>query len=277
MSTLYISDLDGTLLRSDETTSEYTNRTLNELTKQGILFSYATARSIVTAKKVTAGLEAKIPVIVYNGAFILDHATGEVLAENFFDAGVHEVLQELFAAGVYPIVYAMIEGKERFSYIESMTSQATRNFIATRNDFRKNPVKSTEELLHGSLFYITCIDEAEKLYPVYQTYQDRYHCIYHQDIYSHEQWLEIMPLTSTKANAILKLKKMLGCDKIVAFGDGINDMEMFRLADESYAVQNAAPELKKIATDVIGSNQEDAVARWLANHCTPRVFNTSRK
>ena len=52
MKTLYISDLDGTLLRSSETTSDYTNKTINRLTEQGMIFSYATARSFVTAKKV---------------------------------------------------------------------------------------------------------------------------------------------------------------------------------------------------------------------------------
>ena len=70
---LYVSDLDGTLLRSNETVSEYTSKTLNDLTSEGVLFSYATARSIVTAKKVTKGLDAKIPLIVYNGAFIIDN------------------------------------------------------------------------------------------------------------------------------------------------------------------------------------------------------------
>ena len=45
MRTLYVSDLDGTLLRSDERTSGYTNRTVNRLVGEGMLFSYATARS----------------------------------------------------------------------------------------------------------------------------------------------------------------------------------------------------------------------------------------
>lgn len=43
MKTLYVSDLDGTLLRSDETTSEYTNNVINNLTDRGMIFSYATA------------------------------------------------------------------------------------------------------------------------------------------------------------------------------------------------------------------------------------------
>ena len=55
MRNLYVSDLDGTLLRNDETTSEYTNQVINSLVDKGMLFSYATARSLITAKKVTKG------------------------------------------------------------------------------------------------------------------------------------------------------------------------------------------------------------------------------
>jgi hypothetical protein len=45
MKTLYVSDLDGTLLNSQETTTQYTNQIINELVDNGMLFSYATARS----------------------------------------------------------------------------------------------------------------------------------------------------------------------------------------------------------------------------------------
>lgn len=47
------------------------------------------------------------------------------------------------------------------------------------------------------------------------------------------------------------------------FGDAVNDISMFEAADECYAMENAVPELKAIATGVIGSNNEDGVARWL--------------
>ena len=53
--TLYVSDLDGTLLRHDQTVSPFTAETINTLTARGMLFSYATARSLVTAKTVTKG------------------------------------------------------------------------------------------------------------------------------------------------------------------------------------------------------------------------------
>lgn len=61
MRTLFVSDLDGTLLHSDKTISMYTCDVINKLAEKGIMFSYATARSFITARKVTDGLNAGIP------------------------------------------------------------------------------------------------------------------------------------------------------------------------------------------------------------------------
>ena len=45
--------------------------------------------------------------------------------------------------------------------------------------------------------------------------------------------------------------------------NGKNDIDMFELSDEAYAVENAVDELKEAATAVIGSNNDDGVAKWL--------------
>lgn len=261
--TLYVSDLDGTLLRSDQTTSDYTNRVINQLTEKGIIFSYATARSVYSSRIVTRGLNASIPIILYNGAMILDLKTQEILDSAFFGPDVYPLMDELFAAGIYPTVYAMINGRERFSNLPAKSSGGTLDFIASRNDARKRIVETEAELIAGELFYLTCIETPEKIGPFYEKYRDIFHCVYQKDIYSGEQWLEIMPRGATKANAVLRLKALSGCSRVVAFGDGMNDLEMFGIADEAYATENAVPELKNIATGVIGRNDEDAVAHWL--------------
>ena len=72
-----------------------------------------------------------------------------------------------------------------------------------------------------------------------------------------------MPKKATKANAIIKLKELLGCDRIISFGDAINDIPMFQISNECYAVENAVDELKHLATKVIESNNADGVAKWL--------------
>ena len=91
MKTLYVSDLDGTLLRSTESTSDYTNRTINTLVEKGMLFSYATARSYSTSAKVTKGLSARIPLIVYNGALVIESVTvnGEVAESDALEIVFH--------------------------------------------------------------------------------------------------------------------------------------------------------------------------------------------
>lgn len=254
------------MLRSDVTISDYTSRVITDLTSKGVFFSYATARSYITATKVTEGLHAKIPIITYNGAAIVENDTGRILAKNpYSEAQKQEIFEVLIAGGVCPIVYSYVSEKEKFSYVWEYCSSAAKDFLLTRQgDVRDNPVTCVEDLIKGEVFYFTCIDSYEKLEPLYHQFKDKYHCIFHKDIYSGEQWLEIMPQHVSKANAIAQLKAYLGVDYVVAFGDGTNDMEMFEMADEAYAVENAVEELKAIATGVIGSNDEDGVARWLA-------------
>ena len=237
---LYVSDLDGTLLRSDETISEYTCNVINKLTENGGLFSY------VTAKKVTKGLDAKIPLIVYNGAFVIDNVSEEILISNYFHDEIKEVLTELFTNDIYPIVYSYIDSVEYFSFLTDKCNDGIWAFLnSRRGDKRWREVQSTEELIQGNMFYITCIDAKEKLKPFFEKYKEKYHVVFQQDIYTKEQWLEIK------------------CSKVVSFGDGTNDIDMFNISDEAYAVSNAVDELKQAAAAVIGSNNEDGVAKWL--------------
>ena len=272
MKTLYVSDLDGTLLRSDARTSAFTNSVINRLTAQGMIFSYATARSIITAKKVTEGMSAELPLIVYNGAFVIDSITGERLLEQYFDSSVYPLLDDLFACGIYPIVYTVIGGEEKFSFIPERCTRGIKTFLDSRKgDPRTNAVSSPDGLRSGRIFYITCIDAPEKLEPLWRKYRLDYHCVYSVDMYSGEQWLEIMPKETTKANAITRLKELLCCSRLVVFGDGKNDIDMFRLADEAYAVANADDELIQYADAVILPNDEDGVAKWLEQHVPARI------
>ncbi len=267
MKTLYISDLDGTLLNSKQKTSKYTNSVINRLIEHGVIFSYATARSYKTSSKVTNGMKAAFPLVLYNGAFVLDGNSNQLILSNFFDSSFDSLLRDLIDNNIYPIIYSFIDGKERFSYVIDECSPGVNEFVSSRHgDVRDNPVNSIDDLFGGTPFYITCIDKPEKLKPFYMKYRDTYHCVYQIDMYSNEQWLEIMPKEATKANAILQLKNYLGCDRIVAFGDGVNDIDMFEIADECYAVSNAVDELKAVATGIIKSNDNDGVAKWLAEN-----------
>lgn len=63
------------------------------------------------------------------------------------------------------------------------------SFFSTFNYcFEKVYLKA--ELCTGEMFYVTCIDEKEKLEPLYHKYKGKYHCVFQIDIYTKHQWLE---------------------------------------------------------------------------------------
>lgn len=264
--TLYVSDLDGTLLNNNQCLSKFTIDTINRLIEEGMIFSYATARSYITSSKVTYGISPKIPVIVYNGSFILENGSQQKLLSNFFtEQEVSFIKNILICHDIYPIVYSYINNIEKFSYCNTYITPGAREFLISRKgDIRENLVLS-ENLYNGDIFYFTCIDEQNKLLPVYNLLKNTFNCVYQKDIYSGEQWLEILSSKATKANAIIQLKELLKCDRVISFGDGKNDISMFQISDECYAVENADAELKQIATAIIGSNNTDSVAKWLTD------------
>ena len=238
-----------------------------------MLFTYATARSLESASVVTEGLRLTMPVIVYNGAFIMRPRTqepslpGEILYSQFFtreEAGF--IRENLEKAGISPLVYSFIRERESVSWNTARENEGIKHYLSNRRwDRRLRPLESAEGLYDGNIFYYTCIGEKEELMPLYEVFSRdrRLRCTIQQELYRPEYWCEVMPGKATKAQAIRTLKDMYGCDRVVSFGDAINDIPMFELSDECYAVENAVPELKSAATGIVGSNDGDGVAKWL--------------
>lgn len=267
---LYVTDLDGTLLNTHDRINPQSLAIINDLVKRGMLFTYATARSLVSASVVTQGLSMDIPIIAYNGAFIIHPSTGEILSkESFTREDMKQVIDVLENYNIYPLVYSYVEGEEKVSWIVTEENEGIRRYLSLRkDDKRRRPVSSKEELYQGDMFYFTCIGEKEELQPVYDIFSNnaRFRCTIQQELYRPEYWCEIMPAKATKAEAIHKLKQLWNCDKVVSFGDAVNDIPMFEISDECYAVENAVEELKNLATGIIDSNDNDGVAKWLQRY-----------
>lgn len=265
--TLYVTDLDGTLLNREDSISPFSIQTINDLVEKGMLFTYATARSLVSASKVAAGLSTRIPVIAYNGAFIIQPSAGEILSkEDFTGEERKKVVETLDRYGISPMVYSFVDGIERVSWIPENENDGVKRYLSQRQgDKRFRSVHDRESLYEGEMFYFTCIGEKEELMPVYEIFSNdpAYRCTIQQELYRPEYWCEIMPAAASKSNAIRRLKEMWDCTRVISFGDAINDLPMFEISDECYAVENAVDELKAAATGIIESNENDGVAKWL--------------
>jgi Cof subfamily protein (haloacid dehalogenase superfamily) len=76
------------------------------------------------------------------------------------------------------------------------------------------------------------------------------------------EMLELVPTGTSKASGLEKLLLEFGvtADEMMAVGDGNNDLEMLKLAGIGVAVQNATPDLKKVADHVVSSNEDNGAA-----------------
>ena len=103
-----------------------------------------------------------------------DNITEEILIANYFAEDIYEVLRDLFAHEIYPIIYSYQNNIEKFSYITAKATGGMQAFLNSRKgDKRTNIVTTESELMYGDLFYITCIDKPEKLCLLYTSFRER--------------------------------------------------------------------------------------------------------
>lgn len=274
--TLYVSDLDGTLLTPEQRLSPFTVRVLEYLLGQGVAFTYATARSLYSSGAVTQGLTKRLPVILYNGAFVRWADTGEDVASLGFSTAQRQAVEKILKSrGLSPLVYTVDRGAERVLWRPDRASPGVARYIASRNgDPRLLPVEAGEPLCRGGVFYFTCIGRREELLPAWEALrrEEGACALLQEEIYQPgEFWLEVMPAGATKANGARRLKEGLGCSSMVCFGDGLNDLPLLQAADHACAVANAVPELRAAADEVIPSNAQDGVAKWLLADTAPAL------
>jgi hydroxymethylpyrimidine pyrophosphatase-like HAD family hydrolase len=138
-------------------------------------------------------------------------------------------------------------------------------FRLWKEDPRLRSVNTIDDLYQGELFHIVCVGNRDDLIDVYNYLSEtmKFNCLLQKEYYGEYYWCEILPKNAAKGNTTLVLKDLLKCDKIISFGDEINDIPMFQISDECYAVENAKDELKKHAAGIIESNENDGVAKWL--------------
>ena len=267
---LYVTDLDGTLMHKDLKISDFSVKTINALVEKGVAFTYATARSITSAGTITADLRLRLPVVTRNGAVLADNNTGKIIEKALFTESevdlLKEMLPELPKTG-FVSCYFGDDMKKVFA-----DTQHTPELQGYLDYYKDDPsvVFSSDltGMFRGSPGYVTIIGDKGETGPLYIRAKEYngWECLFQKDVYRDEYWLEIAPQNSTKAKSILKLKEEYGFDKLVCFGDSVNDIPMFEIADEAYAVDNAVDKLKALATGIIGSNEDDAVAKFLIDH-----------
>ncbi len=277
--TLYVSDLDFTLLRSDATLGVRTIDVVNRLIDAGHHFTCATARSYRSAVRVTAELRLTLPLITYGGAVRFDPGTRSIDKVEPLPAETVAAITAVTEAHprVEPLLFAMIDGRDRVCWRHEHATGYVDSFTSRRaNDPRLLPLPDWGQLIGAPVFYATLIGDRDdidgirrELLPVLTDCFDTVG----PDGYNPQQtWFEVMSTRATKAAAARTIADQIGADEIVAFGDNLNDVPLFEVADRSCAVANAVPQLLELADEVVPGNDDEGVASWLERH----VLGTTR-
>lgn len=268
MKALYVTDLDGTLLDNNSRITPRSAELLNELIDSGVLFTAATARTFSTAVPIFKDVKLNCPLILMNGVNIFDPAERKTLISYPIDYDTGRRIVDIFHShGKYPLMYFENDSKMKVEY-QKLLTQSQIDYVGLRQQFYHKDFVQVEDfsLSEGNNFiYVVTLDKKEEIEPIYNEIMSlgNLDCNFYGDTYSGEYFLEVSTKGISKASGAKWVKEYLGADKIIAFGDNMNDMPLFLAADEAYATANACDELKAAADGIIKSNNEDAVAEFI--------------
>lgn len=277
--TLYVTDLDGTLLMPSGQLSQATIGILGDLIEDGVLVTCATARSWTTTKNVLDQFSFRLPVVLHDGALTYDAASRIVLdQQNVAMDAVVAALDILRRRGIAPLINTVNGAQERISWVNTLDSAGIRSFWGGRqNDPRNSPKQCWEALPVTGVLNIAAIGPRPELIDALDELRSSLlascEVVDWGDTYGHQgmAWLNIVAPNISKAHGLTVLARHVGAARIVVFGDNYNDLPMFRLADQGFAVANACAAVLDVASAVIGSNHEDGVATWLKANASPSL------
>lgn len=268
--TLYISDLDGTLLNRSSIVSPHSIEKINYLLQKGMLFTIATARTPATVVPLLEQLQIDIPAVLMNGAVLYDIRRKLYIRTNgFTDNSALRYIDLLEKRGLIPFVYRIDNNKLKVFH-KPLTYDIQREFKRQREN---TPYKEfiptidySVELLDNPPLFLMIIDRFDKLQTAAAEINRAGKCSFfcYRDIVDTEYgYLEIYPKGVSKAATAQQIIDKLTPWEVVAFGDNLNDMPLFKIADRRYAPENAVDEVKQQATAIIADNDHDGVALFL--------------
>lgn len=276
MSPLYVSDLDGTLLSDSATLSEFSRNELQKLLAEGVAFSVASARSVVAMSAMLHGVRLRLPVIEFNGAFISDLESGQHKLINNIDSHLAgELYEVMIKYGHVPLV-STFNGAEDCVYYSKIVNAGARWYVDDRKrtkDRRLRAMQNASSALAEQVVCITAIGSRDQLAEVAEEIESRHLEAVEMHLFENRYspgwyWLTVHDKRASKEQAERMLMEMEGLNgrDLIVFGDDVNDLKLFDIASVSVAVSNAAPDIRGRAMQVIGSNEEDSVVKFIRKH-----------
>jgi Cof subfamily protein (haloacid dehalogenase superfamily) len=257
-------DIDGTLLTPEKSISEKTRTAIHRAQAEGIIVTLATARRYGNSKQYADELGISIPLIICDGALVINHLDGTVLDMNPLPAEIAQHAAEIMVSKrVQPVVQHINRGMEETwagpSKFDNPELEGYSRFIPH---------------LRRMSYDILCQGQPDPLRVVAFASKEAIESIIAEIPRLPCSWnsikegnygsaeISIMNQSCSKASGVARLAKRLGIElsQVMAIGDNNNDIEMLRAVGWGVAMGQATDYVKACAQAVTTSNAEDGVA-----------------
>lgn len=253
---IFMTDLDGTLLTDDKRVLDRDMAAIERFRAGGGLFTAATGRGYLMAKRVVTQLKLNIPAVLFNGAGVFDFEADRFLWQCEIGGHAREYIRKL--TGLFP---------ERLG-IEVLHKHSV--FVPFLNDVEQEhldmegviPDRSAlDEIPNGGWLKFVVAAEPQVLDEVEKAVAE--------GGYEEAQWVrsapfyfECLPKGVDKSRGFAELIKLLKAENrfSVASGDYMNDSAMIQKADLGVAVANAREQVKAVADLVVCDNNSGAIS-----------------
>jgi Cof subfamily protein (haloacid dehalogenase superfamily) len=261
-------DLDGTLLDSNKRISDENARVLRECEARGIKMVFSSGRSFESLRRMALEVGLSSPIISSNGARVDLTPNGPMLSDYPFDPALARTVYDiLLESGIYFIVY----NPGRLFKCNTAAGEWNRGTNALKWDEKKEPalidvvddpaLTVSQGLAHVHKFVAFTPDTA-RLDAIKEKLSRQTPSSLSSSWFDN---VEILRPGAGKGLALRDLAKALGLKKaeVMAFGDNLNDIDMFQSAGVPVAMENAIEPLKALARHIAPHHDQSGVGRAL--------------
>lgn len=274
---LIASDMDGTLLNDEHTISEENIKAIKIAEERGCHFTIVTGRDYSGVKNFFQEFDLKCECILSNGAEYRD-INGDVIERITIDNDtVRKIVQVMMEANVAIEMFTedgMIIINEDI-YKESLL-QRFRRYNKGKTDleiveiarnmydtWKPEMIKDVEGFLDSNtdiLKIMTYHEDAQYIKELKEKLKN-IEGVAVASTFAND--IEISNIQAQKGLILAKVIEKMGIKKeeVIVLGDSFNDYSMFTEFENSFAMENAIPEIKEIAKYITDSNDNDGVAK----------------
>lgn len=257
-------DLDGTLLKSDKMIGERTKKVLQKCQEQGHLVVIATGRPFRASHSYYTELGLQTPIVNFNGAHV-HHPLNSNFPAYHSSIPKETVFSILDICENFHIRNVMVEVIERI-YVKEWDEDLMGAFDIKPADVTTGPIRDTLKEDPTCVLLNTPRDQIDQLINALDSE--------HAEIIEQRAWgapseiIEIVRRDTHKANGLKQVAQYLNIspERMIAFGDEENDLEMLEEATVGVAMGNARDSVKKVANFITTTNDEEGIAAFLENY-----------